>query len=320
MVAKNKAIGITIAIVIAIGVSAYLLTMQQPTANNPITVNMVYPKFIDSVPLFVAIENGYFKEANINVNSEVEQDASLVTSALLSGQADVGFPISTTDLLLIEEKEPGKIKLFLAAEETQNLTMILVKADSPITSLNELKGKKIGTLPGSIGNILPKMILKNYFDPSQATLVALPPTDLISALDAGSVDAIWTASPITNIAIRTGVAKSILNSADLTIQTPMPTVGYGFSTKFVNEHPETAKKIVEIIKKAADYLSANPEEGRQLLAKYLELPENDTGPLGWSSYSEASSAQQVYQNFADKMFEQGYLDKKVDMNDLIYKP
>lgn len=322
MVAKNKTIGVAIAIVIAIGISSYLLTSQQPVPNNPTTVNIVYNKFIDSIPFFVAEEKGYFKDANINVHATAEQDASLVTTSLLSGQADVGLPVAMTDVLLIEAKEPGHLKLFLAGMETpkNSASMILVRANSTISSIDDLKGKTVGTLPGSVGNILPKMIFKNHYDPNLVTLTSLPPADTINTLASGHVDAIWTVEPLTNIAIKLGVAKPILTAADTTIMNPFPALGYAFSTNFVNEHPDTAKKIAEILTKAVDYMNTHPEESRQILANYTGFPESVTGVLGWEEYPPANSVQQDYQTFADMMFEQGYLDHKIDTKGLIYQP
>lgn len=323
MAVKGKIIGIAIAIAIAIGVSAYLFVNQpQSTENNPVTVRIVYNKLIDSVPFFVANDKGYFKDANINVVATPEQDASLITTALLSGQADVGLPVTSNDVFLIEEKEPGNLKLFLAGVETTKnpLTMILVAQNSSISSVSELKGKRVGTLPGAVGEVLPEMIFKNYFDPSQVTLVSLPPQDMINALTSGRVDAVWAVEPIQNIAIKSGLAKPILLYADTTIMNPLPVLGYAFSTTFVKEHPETAQKIVAIMQKAVDYMNANPDEARSILANDTGFPESATGVLGWEEYPNATSQQQNYQAFADKMFDMGFLDHKIDTTDIIYQP
>ena len=89
-----------IAIVIAAGVSAYFATQttQQGTTvttqqNNTVTVHAAYNNFIDSLPYFVALEEGYFKDANINIVSTEDVDASLITSSMLSGQEDIGLPV-----------------------------------------------------------------------------------------------------------------------------------------------------------------------------------------------------------------------------------
>lgn len=323
MIAKVKILGIVAVIAIAIGVSSYLFVNQpSPTENNTVTVRIVYNKLVDSIPFFVAEEKGYFKDAHINVQATAEQDASLITSALLSNQADVGLPVTANDVFLIEAKQPGNLKLFLAGVETpkNSLTMILVSSNSSISSVSDLKGKKVGTLPGSVGDVLPKMIFKNYFDPSLVTLVPLPPQDMINALTAGRIDALWTVEPITNIAINSGAVKPILLSADTTIMNPFPVLGYAFTTKFVNEHPDTAQKIVGIMKNAVDYMNANPNETRSILANYTGFPESVTGVLGWEEYPDASSVQQGYQTFADKMFDMGFLDHKIDTKDIIYQP
>jgi len=329
MVAKNKIIGMAIMVAIAIGVFAYVATqnMQQSTVtsqqNNTITVHAAYNKFIDSLPFFVALDKGYFKDANITIDSTAEVDASLITSAMLSGQVDMGVPIATSDLLLIEEKEPGQMKIFLGGAETatQQQFAILVKPDSSIKSMNDLQGKKIATIPGSVGIVLPKMMFKKYFNPDDITYVPLSPGDWISALTSGQVDAVWSVEPLSTIMINSGAARSILNSAMAnSVTDPFVSVDYAFSTKFINAHPQTAAKIVDVINKAIDYMNANPDDTRKILAKYAELPENLTANLGWSQYKPAIDDESAIQVISDQMHAQGFLNNTIDAKNIIYSP
>ena len=115
----------------------------------------------------------------------------------------MGCPYTTSDVLLIEEKNPGQMKLFLGGAETatQQQFAVLVKPDSPIKSMNDLQGKKIATIPGSVGIIYPKMMFKKYFNPNDVTLVPLSPNDWVSALTSSQVDAVYSVEPLSTIMI-----------------------------------------------------------------------------------------------------------------------
>lgn len=329
MVVKGKTIGIAIAVAIVIVTSVYLgsqniqHTTVTSTQNNTVTVKVAYNKLIDSLPFFVAEEEGYFKKDNINIVGTAEQDGSLVTAAMLSGQADVGFPVTTSDILLIEQREPGHLKVFLGGAETQTNQQfcILVKPNSPYKTMNDLEGKKIATVPGSVGIIYPKMMFKKYFDPNKITYVQMSPTDWTSALTSGQVDAVWSVEPLSTIMLNSGVAKCILHSAMAnSVTDPFVSVEYAFSTKFINQHPETAQKMVGAIDEALTYMNNNPNETRNILAKYADLPQNLSANLGWSQYKSASDDESGIQDIADEMYSQGFLNSTVNVKNLIYSP
>ena len=101
---------------------------------------------------------------------------------------------------------------------------------------------------------------------------------------------------------------------------PFVSVDYAFSTKFINEHPETASKIVDIINKAINYMNANPDDTRRILAKYTGLPENLTARLGWSQYKPAIDDESAIQVISDQMYAQGFLNSTLDVKNIIYSP
>ncbi len=69
-------------------------------------------------------------------------------------------------------------------------TAILVRADSPIRTAADLKGKRIATGRGSVGHYLLLRVLEQQgLTPADVTVVFLSPGDAKAAFDSGSIDA-----------------------------------------------------------------------------------------------------------------------------------
>ena len=63
-------------------------------------------------PMYVAIENGYFKDNGINLNLVLASGADKVTAALLSGDADIGFCGSEATIYVYNGGEKDYLKTF----------------------------------------------------------------------------------------------------------------------------------------------------------------------------------------------------------------
>lgn len=312
---------ISIVIVVALAsVAAY--SMLIPKGEE--TVRIAYNKFLDSLPYFIALEKGYFEEEGIKVEGIFQQDASLITQSLLAGKADVGVPVTTIDILLIEEKDPERVKLFIAAYETEEgnhqQSAIVVKKESPYNSLSDLKGKKIATLPGVQGIVYPAMIFKSLgIDPEGAEYVRMIPTNWIPALEAEEVDAVFTVEPLSTVAVTSGVGRSILNYSLSTVHEQTIAVGFAFTSDFAEKNPETAEKIIKIMNKAIKFKEENSQEAKRILAKYTDLPEDLAFQLGeLAIYTEAKNVKDGIQVIADLMLELEFLEKPIDVGRVIY--
>ena len=86
----------------------------------------------------------------------------------------------------------SKIKVVQASRSSGGgaATAVLVRADSPIRTPADLKGRKIATGRGSIGHyLLLKVLQRAGLAPRDVTLVFLSPGDAKAAFSSGSVDA-----------------------------------------------------------------------------------------------------------------------------------
>src|SRR5215207_5742791 len=91
------------------------------------------------------------------------------------------------------------IRAIMATQQDQGGLAILVRPDSPVRTLADLKGKRIGTGRGSVGHQLVLAALEDTGIPKSAvTLSFLLPAEAKAALTSGSLDAWSTWEPYTS--------------------------------------------------------------------------------------------------------------------------
>jgi sulfonate transport system substrate-binding protein len=152
----------------------------------------------------------------------------------------------------------ARVKVVTAYENGGDGDRVLVRADSPITSVADLRGKSVAVGKGSSahGHILAQL-QKAGLSPADVKLVFLQPADALTAFTSGQADAwaIWdpyTAQveqqvPVRSIAQATGVTNGagfgIASDAALADPKRNSALGdllvrYAKATRWAKEHPE----------------------------------------------------------------------------------
>jgi sulfonate transport system substrate-binding protein len=119
--------------------------------------------------------------------------AAPLLEALNAGAVDSAFAGDAPTVFALAAGLPGRI--IAANESGGRSTAILVPHDSPIHSIADLKGKRIGTGKGSIGHFLVIAVLaEQKWAPGAIDLAFLQPADANAAFTRGAIDAwsTWT--------------------------------------------------------------------------------------------------------------------------------
>ena len=114
---------------------------QKNSDLTPVTLNEVAHS-IFYAPQYVAIENGYFEEEGIDLTLVTGFGADKVMTAVLSGEADIGFMGSESSIYTYQEGANDVIINF--AQLTQRAGNFLVaREEMPDFSWDDLKGKDV---------------------------------------------------------------------------------------------------------------------------------------------------------------------------------
>lgn len=141
--------------------------------------------------------------------------AAPILEALNAGALDVGY---TGDLAFLTVYAAGApIKAIGGTKSDPRTQAILVRADSPIRSAADLKGKRLAGTRGGWGQFLISATLeKAGITPSEAIFAPLNPVDAKVALMAGSLDAWAVWDPYVSFATLKDKARPIADGAGLT--------------------------------------------------------------------------------------------------------
>ncbi len=301
-------------------VSILLIVGCAPRSETPVIVRIGYEAILSDYAFFVAKEQGYFEEEGLEIQVVQFNTTNEQTLALMAGKVDM-IPNSSLALLLAADiEQPGRFRVFMAHGDLGN--KVLVKADSPVTSVKELSGATVGTFPGTTMLTYARLSLAPYFeDVDPPILVGMAPPSLIEALATEQVDAIFPIEPIATIALNKGVAREILNNPLGNIMTPFTGGASALRTDFVKENPEAAAAVVRAMNRAVDFIRENDKESRAILAQYTGFPAEvlQSAYLGYIWKLEEINYEAV-QSLADILFEAEVVEQRVNTNEWYYRP
>ena len=140
---------------------------SQKTSPIKITLNEVAHS-VFYAPLYVAIEKGYFKDENIDLTLVTGFGADKTMTAVISGEADIGFMGSEASVYMYSEGASDYVVNF--AQLTQRAGNFLVaRQDNEHFQWADLKGKTVlGGRKGGMPEMVFEYILKeNGIDPEK---------------------------------------------------------------------------------------------------------------------------------------------------------
>ncbi len=219
--------------------------------------------------------------------------------------------------------QAGKAALLYVANEpaAPRGEAILVPKDSAISSLAELKGKRVALNKGSnVHYLLVRALEKAGLAYGDITPVFLAPADARAAFESGAVDAwaIW--DPYYAAAQAATGARTLATGEGIA-----PNVQFYLAAKpFAVSHPAVIEAVVAAVRDVDRWEVEHPAEAAAELAAALKLPEAVVATaLGRQSYGPAPLTPEVVagqQAVADSFLALKLIPKKLDIADVVWKP
>jgi NitT/TauT family transport system substrate-binding protein len=319
-----------IAIASGIGIALIILaivTIQQTTFHTEPKkeeIRIGYLQLVPSLPIFVAIEKGYFEEEGLAVTATTFQTSNQIAEALINNQIDFGGSISPSVVFAIEGKAPNSMKIISDnTVSVQKPFTALVVSSSSSLGLNDLsEHRRVANFPGSTSVLLSKLAFKKLFgEDFNAEYVQLPPNLWFDSLAHKDVDFLVSYEPFTTLGLEKGLIKVVYPAlVEQNVLNPMPGAVNIVSEKLVSENPQSVEKINRAIQKAIIFIKDNESESRKIAAKYIPITESVAMKMTlpeWHTIKEIDV--QNYQQYADLLFENGDLEKDVEVSKTLYQ-
>ena len=264
-----------LASLLTVGGAAPLLSafhaQAQPKPDGPVKIG--YLPITDAAPLLVAHNNGYFKDAGVEVEKPtmLRSWAQLI-EAFIAGQVNVVHLLSPmTVWARFGSKVPAKI---VAWNHVDGSALTVAKN---VNDLKDLSGKTVA-IPFwySIHNVVLQAMLrdaglapvsKKQGQPAdqEVNLVVMAPADMPPALAAGTISGYIVAEPFNAVAETMGIGKVLRFTGDVWKNHACCTVF--MHERDLEQRPEWSQKVVDAIVRAQLWIRENREETAKLLSK-----------------------------------------------------
>ncbi len=188
---------------------AAMLAMSAQAIAAPLTIG--YSDWPGWVAWQVAIQKNWFKQAGVDVKFEWF-DYSASMDAFTAGKLDA--VLMTNGDTLVTGAGGGKSKMIMLTDYSDGNDMIVAKPG--ITSLEQLKGKKVAVEEGLVEHLLLLDGLKKHgMKQSDVTLVNAKTNEMPQVLGSGEVAAIGAWQPVAGEAMRAlPGSRPVYTSAD----------------------------------------------------------------------------------------------------------
>lgn len=161
-------------VVPALAVAAGLLGLAGQTAAQsakPLT-KVRYEEVVRSVlyvPMYVALNQGYFKEAGLDVGMKTSQGTDKGMAALLSGSADIVLIGPEASIYVANSESPTKPKIFAGLTATDGFLLMARKPVADKFDWSQLRGKSVMAFrPGSNPDVFLEAALRKHgLDPKK---------------------------------------------------------------------------------------------------------------------------------------------------------
>ena len=278
-------------------------------------------------PQYVAIEEGYFEEEGLDIELTLTSGADNVMAAVLSKDADIGLSGAEATIYVYNKGEKDYIKTF--AQLTQKDGSFLIsRKDIKNFKVEDLKGKYvIGGRQGGMPEMTLEYALKhNNIDPKKELTIdtSIQFASMAGAFIGGTGDFVALFEPQATKIVNEGYGYKVKQLGTLTDNVPY--TAYNARTSYIENNKDIIEKFDRAIKKGLDFINNNssdkiakiimnqfPDTSYNDIKNSVEsYKQNDTWP------KDTKFTEESFNHLQDIVIEAGFLDKKVNYNDLIY--
>ena len=269
-----------VSIVLAVSMLAVCVTGCKTTTRKqlkPVVLNEVAHS-IFYAPQYAAIELGYFEDEGLDLTLVNGAGADKVMTALISGDADIGFMGSEASIYVYQQGSDDYAVNF--AQLTQRAGNFLVGREAQDNfTWADLKGKKV--LGGRAGG-MPEMVFeyilkKNGIDPAADLTIDQSINFGLTAAAFTSNDADYTVEfePFATGLEKEGSGHVI---ASLGVDSGyVPYTAYSAKKSYLEKNPDTIQKFTNAIQKGLEYVNTHSaEEIAKVIQPQFKETDEDT--------------------------------------------
>lgn len=286
---------------------------------EPATIKVGVIPIADVAPLYLGMEEGFFKEEKLTVKPQVAEGGAAIAASVLSGDYDFGF--SNVVSLVTARSKTLPLKIVSQGvsghkTEADAFDTLLVPKGSDVKEAKDLEGKTVAV--NALSNIGPLSI--NYAleqagaDYTKVKYFEVPFPDMLAALEAKRVDAAWVVEPFASQGKGAGMSSIFAPFEEVS---PNLTIATYFTTEQkIQEQGDVVDRFARAMRKSLKFAQDNPDAVRKIVLTYTKIPPPAAEKMilpNWNpDYNDASIEKTI--KLADKY---GFVEESISLDDLI---
>jgi len=261
----------------------------QATGSGGGTTNIVVGSLpvIDTAGLQVALKEGFFKQAGLNVTVKSVTQSTAAIPDLLHGSIDVIGGGNYVSFFEAEANGTFPVEILAPAVDcTADTYGVVAMPSSGITKPADLAGKTIAVnLTQNIQTLTTSAVLAaDGVSASSLHYVQIPFPDMGAALQANRVAAISAVEPFLAGALAAG--GKLVTSTCTGSMADFPLSGYVTTRTWAQQHASAARAFQQALEKGNAYADSHPSLVRSLLPTYTKITAKAAANMPLGSYPD----------------------------------
>ncbi len=313
---------------IFITVGSYFIVRNTNKDDNKTTTKIKLAEVTHSAfyaPLYVAIENGYFKDAGIDLEVILTPGADKVSAAVLSNTVDIGFAGTESAIYVYQGGEEDYLVTFAGLTKRDG-QFILARDCSKEFTLEDLYGKEI--LVGRTGG----MPALNFLNAMKNSNIDVSKINVNYAVDFASLSGTFIGGVGDYVDLFEPTATSVVKNSKACIvesigrlSGEMPYTAFYARKSFLNKNKETLKIFTDAINKGLEYVKNNDAKtiAKVILPQFPDISLSDLTTIV-DNYKKYDSwlenpfiSEQAFNNLQDILEDNKLIDKRYSYSKLI---
>ena len=272
------------------GSSSGASASAQATGNSTATTSIVVGSLpvIDTAGLQVALKEGFFKQAGLNVTVESVTQSTAAIPDLLHGSIDVIAGGNYVSFFEAQANGTFPVQILAPADDcTADTYGVVAMPSSGISTPADLAGKTIAVnLTQNVQTLTTSAVLAaDGVNASSLHYVQIPFPDMGAALQANRVDAISAVEPFLSAALAAG--GKLVTSTCTGSMANFPLSGYVTTKSWAQGHASAARAFQQAVEKGNAYADAHPSVVRALLPTYTSITAKAAAVMPLTSYPDS---------------------------------
>ena len=318
----KKILSLMLVLVLALGVFAGCAE-KPPVEGELDKINIAYHTNVNGAAIsVVGVNAGIFEKYGLDANLVGFTSGPVEIAAMGAEEIDFGYIGHGAHTMAIK----GDVDI-LTFEKMGDDEGIYVSAESGVTTLEGLKGMKIGTQLGTSGESVLRAALESVgLDPEEdVEIVNMDMGTAVVAMITGQIDSVCVFSQYKNT-IEDEMGDKVLKIATTSdFPSIVAPASWIATPEFIEENEELTIRFLAAILESIEYYKANMEEGVQWCSDFLEV-DYDTlmsSAAGVTIYSNEEyleeiadgSIEDIYTKQQENFLASGSIDAAVPVSD-----